>query len=173
MDPDQYGQTCALLGWLYNEALTLVEYNGPGLAANLALRRCHYKRLWFDKDTGKIGTPTSAHYQGWRTTAANRPTMLWRLEEEIRSGTIGMPAEDFYDEARTFQLVDGRPEALVGAHDDEIMAAAIALQGHILGGAVKGASVKKAKLRETERTYWAPKGTGEKKKTGIRHAEAW
>jgi hypothetical protein len=174
MDPDQFGQQCALLGWWFNEALVAVEYNGPGLAANLALRRAHYRRLWFDRDTGKIGEPTSGHYQGWRTTSANRPTMLWRLEEEIRSGTIAMPAEEFFDEARTFQIVDGRPEALVGAHDDEIMAAAIAVQIHVLGGAVRGRAVRKEKLRETKLTYWDPKPQfDERPKRQIRNAEAW
>jgi len=51
--------------------------------------------------------------------------------------TITMPAEDFYEEARVFQLIDGKPQSMAGRHDDEIMSAAIALQVHLLGGAAR------------------------------------
>jgi hypothetical protein len=172
LDPDQFGVQCALLGWLYNEALVGIEHNGPGLAANSALTRIHYKRKWFDRDLGKTGEQATGQYQGWRTTAANRPTMLWRLEEEIRSATIDMPAADFFDEAKTFQIVNGRPEAIVGKHDDEIMSAAITLQMHILGGAIRGPSRKAKKLKESPLTYWKPVEQ-KKKKALIGYAGAW
>jgi hypothetical protein len=51
--------------------------------------------------------------------------------------TITMPAEDFYEEARVFQLIDGKPQSMAGRHDDEVMSAAIALQIHLLGGAAR------------------------------------
>lgn len=142
-DPDEFGTKCGLLAWWYNTALVGIEWNGPGISANGALRRLGYARAWFDRDVTRTDEPMAQRI-GWRTTAANRRSILDRLEEEIRQGTISMPAAEFYDEARTFQLVDGRPEAMVGKHDDEIMAAAIAIQLHIRGGATRGAKTQEA-----------------------------
>jgi hypothetical protein len=140
-DADEFGQKLALLGWWYNTALVGAEINGPGVATNAALRRIRYSRVWFDRDIVKVDEPVHK-YIGWRTSQANRRPVLERLEEEIRRLTIDMPAEDFYAEARTFVLVDtgsgtARPEATVGNHDDEIMSAAITLQLHIRGGAMR------------------------------------
>lgn len=141
IDADQFGQKCCLLGWWYNSALLGPEINGPGVAAIAAVRRLRYARVWFDRDLVKPGEPVTQHI-GFRTTSANRRSMLERLEEEIRRKTIDMPAEDFYDEARKFILVDtgsgtAKPQAMVDEHDDEIMSAAITLQLHLHGGAMR------------------------------------
>jgi hypothetical protein len=141
-DSDEFGQKCALLGWWYNTALIGIEINGPGVAANSALRRVHYNRVWYDRDIVRADEPMK-QYLGWRTSTANRRSILERLEEEIRRMTVSIPAEEFFAEARTFQLIDGRPEAIVGYHDDEIMSAAIAVQIHLRGGAVRGTKATK------------------------------
>jgi hypothetical protein len=141
-DSDEFGQKCALLGWWYNTALIGIEINGPGVAANSALRRVHYNRVWYDRDIVRADEPMK-QYLGWRTSTANRRSILERLEEEIRRMTVSIPAEEFFAEARTFQLIDGRPEAIVGCHDDEIMSAAIAVQIHLRGGAVRGTKATK------------------------------
>ena len=141
IDADQFGQKVCLLGWWYNSALIGPEVNGPGVAAIAAIRRLRYSRVWFDRDIVKPGEPVTK-FIGFRTTSANRRSILERLEEEIRRRTIDMPAEDFYEEARSFILVDtgngtARPEAMAGRHDDEIMSAAITLQLHLHGGALR------------------------------------
>lgn len=135
-DADEFGQKLCLLGWWYNTALLGPEINGPGVACVAAIRRLRYARVWFDRNIVKVGEPTTS-YIGWRTTSANRRSFLERLEEEIRRMTITMPAEEFYEEARVFQLIDGKPQSMAGRHDDEIMSAAIAIQIHLLGGAAR------------------------------------
>jgi hypothetical protein len=146
-DADEFGQKLCLLGWRYNTALLGPEINGPGVAAVAAIRRLRYSRVWFDRDILKTGEPIGK-YIGWRTTSANRRSVLERLEEEIRRLTIDMPSLEFYEEAKVFQLIDGKPQAMAGRHDDEIMSAAIALQLHILGGATRGNNSPAAKLIE-------------------------
>jgi hypothetical protein len=141
IDADQFGQKCCLLGWWYNSALLGPEVNGPGVAAIAAVRRLRYARVWFDRDLVKPGEPMTK-FIGFRTTSANRRSILERLEEEIRRLTIDMPAADFYEEARSFILVDtgngtAKPEAMAGRHDDEILSAAITLQLHLHGGALR------------------------------------
>jgi hypothetical protein len=151
LEPDQFGVACAELGWFFNEALVGIEQNGPGIAANMALRRQGYRRMWYERDIVNLDEPMR-NFIGWRTTALNRRPMLDTLEMEIRNLGFEMPAADFYDEARTFRLVEtgndgnrhARPQALAGKHDDEIMSVAIALQLHLKGGALRVVRKKEA-----------------------------
>jgi hypothetical protein len=165
-DADEFGQKCCLLGWRYNTALLGPEINGPGVAAVAAIRRLRYSRVWFDRDILKTGEPVSK-YIGWRTTSANRRSVLERLEEEIRRLTIDMPASEFYEEARVFQLIDGKPQAMAGRHDDEIMSSAIALQLHILGGAMRDHSEKSRPVLRPAFDPVRPVATTVKKKLTI------
>jgi hypothetical protein len=73
--------------------------------------------------------------------------MLDRLEEAIRKSEISVPSANFYEEARTFILVEmsnpsgstyAKPVAAPGCNDDEILATAIALQLHLHGGVIRG-----------------------------------
>jgi hypothetical protein len=149
-DPDEFGIICAMLGWWYNTALVGIERNGPGVAANKSLRQVHYPRAWYDRDT--IGlNETVKSFMGWNTNAQNRRPMLDRLEEAIRNKEYEQPSANFYEEARTFIIVEmqnsagasrGKPTASPGCHDDEIMANAIALQLHLHGGAIRGEVAK-------------------------------
>jgi hypothetical protein len=169
-DADEFGQKCCLLGWRYNGALLGPEINGPGVAAVAAIRRLRYSRVWFDRDIVKMGEPVSK-YIGWRTTSANRRSVLERLEEEIRRATIDMPSEEFYEEAAVFQLIDGKPQALAGRHDDEIMSAAITLQLHILGGAVRHHGEKTKEAYTPPFNPMKPVATTVKKKLHINALE--
>lgn len=143
MDADEFGQRLAILGWRYNEALVGPESNGPGVAAISALRRLRYNRIWFDRNLEKTDMPIQ-NRMGWRTSPANRRTVLERVEEEIRRATIDMPGEAFFAECETFDIIDGKPQAAIGKHDDDIMAVAITLQLHILGGALRRVKTRQA-----------------------------
>jgi hypothetical protein len=148
-DPDEFGTICALLGWWYNTALIGIERNGPGVAANKSLRQIHYPRCWFDRDIISIDEPIKA-FMGWSTNVGNRRPMLDRLEEAIRNKEFGQPSRNFYEEARTFIIIEqssggstkGKPVASPGCHDDEIMACSIAIQLHLNGGAIRGEVAK-------------------------------
>lgn len=146
MDPDEFGIVCAMLGWLYNEALVGLERNGPGNSANKALREIHYPRCYFERDVHNIDGPVKS-FMGWHTNHGNRRPTLDRLEEAIRKAEVDLPSHKLYEEARTFILVEAvsstgtvyaKPQASPGCHDDEIMATAIALQLHLNGGAIRG-----------------------------------
>lgn len=146
LDPDEFGLICSLIGWWYNTALVGVERNGAGAAANKAIRLIHYPRPWYDRDIVNINEPVKS-FMGWNTNASSRRPMLDRLEEAVRKAEIGIPSQNFYDEARTFVFQDmansngsmyAKPVAAPGCHDDEIIAIAIALQLHLHGGSPRG-----------------------------------
>jgi hypothetical protein len=150
MDPDEFGVACALLGWWYQDALIGIERNGPGAAANKALRQLKYPRPWYDRDIVNINEPVK-NFMGWSTTSANRRPMLDRLEESVRRQELKIPSASFYEEARNFIMVEltnpsgsmyAKPVAAPGCHDDEIMSLAIALQMHLHGGAIRGQKAK-------------------------------
>jgi hypothetical protein len=167
-DADEFGLKLALLGWRYNTALVGPEINGPGVATNSALKRIHYSRVWFDRDIVRADEPVH-QFMGWRTTSANRRTVLERLEEEIRRRTISMPAVEFYDETRNFLLIDGKPEASAGNHDDEIMAAAITIQLHLKGGAQRRSGPVEAPVHHMLKPVDRP--VGKQKKMSIQMRE--
>lgn len=146
IDPDEFGIICAMLAWWYNEALLGVERNGPGNSANKAIRSLHYPRCFYERDVHNLDEPVKS-FMGWHTNHGNRRPMLDRLEEAIRKSEAILPSRNFYEEARTFILVEAtsstgtlyaKPQASPGCRDDEIMATAIALQLHIHGGAIRG-----------------------------------
>lgn len=155
LDPDLFGEQCALLGWFYGSALLGIERNGPGISANLAARRIHYPRIWYDRAVDQLNEPERYRY-GWNTSVATRLMMLNELEAEIREGLITMPSKEFFEQARRFVNNEGRPEAEVGEHDDEIMAAAITLQMHRHGGAIRKG--KTSTLHDPPGTIRIPRG---------------
>lgn len=168
-DPDEFGILCALLGWWFNTGLVGIERNGPGVAANKALRLLHYPRCWYDREVVNVNEPVKA-FLGWNTNASTRRPMLDRLEQAVRTMEYGQPSDNFYEEARKFIVVEqntsagqtkGKPVASPGCHDDEIMANAIALQLHLHGGAIRGdvATLK----TETKVNIYRPQPQPEKK----------
>lgn len=118
LDPGEIARVSAQLALEYNGALLVVERNNHGLAT--------LARLAQMKDCPPIyeqrGQP------GWLTTAMSRPAMI-----EILNLAIGETPEIFLSsrllaECRTFvRKRDGRVEAGAGAHDDCVMAMAMAL----------------------------------------------
>lgn len=164
LEADEFGEKVALLGWLYNGALVGVEINGPGILANKTIRNLHYVRIWRDRDTLRLDSPTKQHL-GWRTTPGNRRPMLDQLEMGVRLGEFDMPDAEFYVQCRDFQLVDvgehARPQAIDGRHDDDVMAAAITWQLHLRGGALR---LEKRKEADFVLDYAAPRPAPMKKK---------
>lgn len=129
----QFGRAAGLLGWWYGTALLGVEANAHGLAATDELTRLMYPYLWHHTDVTTAGA-IPREKVGWVTSQASRQYMLDCLEQEIRSGNIRIHAKPFFTEAKDFVIIDGKPQARVGRHDDVIMATAIALQMHMHAG---------------------------------------
>ena len=111
-----------------------VERNNHGHAVLLALTKLH------------AGTAPYRIYRapdkrvGWLTTSATRPVLVDQLEEALRTSALTLRDAGTVDQMSTFAYSDdGRPEAQEGYHDDDVMAAGIAVQlrrrafGRVLG----------------------------------------
>ena len=100
-----------------------VERNNHGHAVLLALTKLH------------AGTASYRIYRapdrrvGWLTTNASRPVLVDQLEEALRTSALTLRDAGTVDQMSTFAYNDdGRPEAQEGYHDDDVMAAGIAVQ---------------------------------------------
>lgn len=115
--PQALAGKVAELGRVYNQALIVVERNnhGFGVLAYLATER-QYPRIY---EHG--GQP------GWLTNAATRPAMIENLAAVVGTAPGLFHSSRFLEECRTFvRHGDGWTGALGGAHDDCVMAMAIA-----------------------------------------------
>jgi hypothetical protein len=107
----------AELGREYNEALLVVERNSIGAAALALLEElCRYPRIY--RQDGQAG---------WLTTVVSRPAALARLNRALIQEPGRFLSRRLLAECRTFvRQADGNVAAGAGAHDDLVMAMAMA-----------------------------------------------
>ncbi len=114
--PRELADKVVELGKHYNTALLAVERNNHGHTVLARIRTLAYPRV-FQQD----------NKDGWLTTAANRPSMLENLASVLSAEPERFRSERLLHEFRTFvRDADGRPSATSGAHDDCVIAMAIA-----------------------------------------------
>ena len=127
MDEDLYAQQVYCLGEWYNEALAAVEANFSSYPVK-ELERLGYPNQYARSREDGGFYPSMCSY-GFRTTSANRPVMLAGLVETVREHVGWLNDADTLREMLSFvRNRQGRPEAQAGAHDDCVMALAIAYQ---------------------------------------------
>jgi hypothetical protein len=116
--PQELAMRAARLGREYNDALVAVERNNHGHAVLAHLTTsCEYPNLY--KHGGQLG---------WLTSAATRPPMIENFGAILAARPELFSSERLLTECRTFvRNAGGTPAAVSGAHDDCVMAMAIAL----------------------------------------------
>lgn len=126
-DDDTFAEQVADLGRYYNEALIGIEANFS-IYPIKKLEEFGYKNLYVreqeDTFTGAIRKSF-----GFKTTAVTRPVIISQLIEAMREGIDLVNDRTTLEEMLTFVRNEAkklRPEAEEGAHDDCVMALAIA-----------------------------------------------
>lgn len=147
-DSEEFAAMAAALGRRYDEALAVIEINGPGLAVLKAMDRLGYPSFYYriqaDDSTGE---PCKAY--GWWSSAKSRRWMVAELVGAVRASPsgAGLVLHDLgtVDEMRGWRLVQSPggqvKEAPSGrdGHDDRITALGLALVGGCLEGGDGGA----------------------------------
>ncbi|MFP5237166.1 MAG: terminase [Acidobacteriota bacterium] len=102
----------------YNHALLVVERNNLGAAVLVHLETtCNYANLY-----------RSGGQAGWLTTSVSRPAALARLDAALAEAPHLFMSRNLLAECRSFvRRPDGSAAAQPGAHDDRVLAMAIAL----------------------------------------------
>ena len=114
--PREFAIRVAALGREYNDALLAIERNnhGHGVLAHLTTR---YENVYCQKEL-----------PGWLTTTTTRPRMIEAFAALLMESPECILSRTLLEECRTFiRRNDGSAAAASGAHDDCIMAMAIAL----------------------------------------------
>jgi hypothetical protein len=118
LDPRELARRAAALAREYNDALLVVERNNHGMAvlAHLTMAE-RYTNLYEQRGQA-----------GWLTTAVSRPMMVEQIGAALTAGAEIFSSSRLLAECRTFvRQRDGRTGAAAGAHDDCLMAMALAL----------------------------------------------
>jgi hypothetical protein len=136
--PYELAKRVADLGLRYERALVAVERNNHGAAvlAHLTYLRCDNV---FEKG-GQLG---------WLTSAASRPAMIENMAAVLMAEPELFHSTRLLEECRTFiRRADGSAAAADGAHDDCVMAMAIALavRREDVGRGVKKRALEMASL---------------------------
>lgn len=124
-DEDQFAKQLYCLGMYYGEALIACEVNFSTYPVR-ELQRLHYPRQYYREVYDNILRETEYRY-GFVTNRLTRPVILAELVKLVREAP-----SLFYDEVTLSEMLsfarnkNGRAEALPGAHDDCVMALAIA-----------------------------------------------
>jgi hypothetical protein len=115
--PFELARRVAELGNRYELALVAVERNNHGYAVLAHLNHLEYRNLYH-----KGGQP------GWLTSAATRPAMIENMAVVLMTEPGSFHSRRLLGECKTFvRRADGNAAAADGAHDDCVMAMAIAL----------------------------------------------
>ena len=114
--PRQLAEQAATLAREYNGALLVVERNNHGAAMLAYLEREPGLEVYRGGD-GALG---------WLTTSASRDAMLGALQVLLSNEAHLLRSRRLLEECRSFVDKEGRMEAAAGAHDDLVLAMAIA-----------------------------------------------
>lgn len=124
-DEDLFARTLYCLGMWYNTALIGVEVNFSTHPVK-ELARLRYPKLYLREVEDSVTKKMRMSY-GFRTDRLTRPTILAALVGLMREHPELVDDEETLNEMLTFaRNSKGRPEAIEGAHDDCVMALAIA-----------------------------------------------
>lgn len=127
MDEDLYARQMYCLGRWYNWALIAVEANFSGYPMR-ELERMGYPNQ-YARERVDGGSFQSGRSLGFRTTSSTRPVIIAGLVEVVREHVEWINDPETLREMLSFvRNQRGRPEAQAGAHDDCVMALAIAYQ---------------------------------------------
>ncbi|MGH9616437.1 MAG: terminase [Acidobacteriaceae bacterium] len=119
LGPMELARQCAELAIEYNRALLVIERNNHGLAVLVYLSAIErYPAIYEQRGQA-----------GWLTTAVSRSAMLAGLGVALTTAPEIFSSSRLLSECRTFvRQRGGRTGAAAGAHDDCVMAMAMALQ---------------------------------------------
>ena len=129
-DEDIYARQMYCLGMYYNAAVVAVEINYSTHPVR-ELERLKYPRQYVRESIDQYTHRPSQQF-GFRTDGTSRPVIVAELVQFARESMAHINDRATLDEMLTFvRNAKGRPEAQNGAHDDCIMALAIALHARL------------------------------------------
>jgi hypothetical protein len=129
--PDYFAKILATLGYHYHTALIAPERNNHGLVSCITLRDLLYPNLYTDVIEGTLDDGKDTIRLGFFTSEASKPLIIDKLRSAFKSGDVVIYDKPTLDEMLTFVVTEsGKLQAEEGAHDDTVIALALALYVH-------------------------------------------
>jgi hypothetical protein len=138
IDPASFGEELFKLGLYYHEALLVSEIEGPGYSTIGKLLGMEYPNIYRrarpDSTPGKV----SGDLHGWSTTVQSKHLAVGWLLKCVVDGSLTLHHSKTYSEMQNYVTAEngGYENADNEAHDDTVMALAIAVTCHILDGPI-------------------------------------
>lgn len=128
LPPHEAAEWAYKLGRIYSDALIVCEITGGwGFAVDQKLRELRYPKPYTRRVVDRL-TKKFTDKLGFDTTRQTRPLILSELEEAIREKSLGLYSLRTLNELSSFVWSEkGKAEAQPGAHDDLVMALALAV----------------------------------------------
>jgi len=129
--PEDFAHELVEIAKYYNGALIVPERNNHGHSViNTLVNQINWENVYHYLDYDPV-LRKSVPKTGWDTNGKTRPVMLSALREHIEKGWLKVHDRVLLGECRMFgpNETTGKIEALSGAHDDDIIATALAIQG--------------------------------------------
>lgn len=128
--PDYFAKILAALGYYYNTALIAPERNNHGILTTIRLRDADYPMLYTDQTEGTVEDKDTIRL-GFFTSEATKPLIINKLRAVERDREIEINDPTTLQEMQTFVVTEsGKLQAEEGAHDDTVIALAIANHVH-------------------------------------------
>jgi hypothetical protein len=124
--PDQLGILVNEIGLKYNKAQVCPENNTYGFATITKLKELGYPNLYINDVRYRYSPDVPIGKIGFNTSGQNKPTILTKLEEYLRTNKVRIYSARLLDELKTFVWVGNVAKAQKGFNDDIVMATAIA-----------------------------------------------
>ena len=126
--PDEFALIVHALGMWYNYSYIGVEVNKDGLWVNNELFKMGYPNLYYREAMDDI-THSVSRKVGFKTDERTRPYILSELRKILSNNSECFNDKEFLEECLVFvRNKVGRPEAMSGKHDDDVISHAIALE---------------------------------------------
>ena len=126
MDEDLYAEQMYCLGMYYHEALIGIETNYSRHPMRVLQKKYSYPNLYMRQRLDKL-TDKTEEVVGFETTVRTKPIIIGELVELMRDDpTIEVDVATLKEMTTFVKKENGKQEAIEGAHDDLVMAKAIA-----------------------------------------------
>ncbi len=124
IDEDLYGEQMLCLAKYYNDALIGIETNYSRHPIRV-IQKYGYTNLYLRERVDEVSKKAERVY-GFETTRKTKPIIIGELVELMRDPSIEVDTETLKEMTTFVKKDNGKMEAIEGAHDDLVMAKAIA-----------------------------------------------
>jgi len=126
--PHEVAKVVYSLACWYNKALVVVEKASGGHIVLDRLKNIYcYKNLYKHKDYDVRGKMVKK--VGFNTNSKTKPIMINDFVELWEEDSIYIKSINLLNEMKTYEYSDGKMNAVIGKHDDTVIATALAIQG--------------------------------------------